>query len=304
MSRTYDRDPYAILGVSPTATSSQIKEAYYRLARQYHPDLNKDPRAIERMKDVNWANDILSDAAERSRYDLWRNSVVQEAFHPGKQSPRSNAPPRSSSPPFTPPPYNPPPHSAPPRSGPSGGRRAQNTQAQGCSPTLVIWFVLVVLMSVVRTVTRQVSQISYDYPSVNVATRRAQEQMLISNLETLRALDEYSDESGRFTPSPPSWILSTSSPTVMIEKEEESLENWRSRIVPGSWEWYYIHQYFPELTTPNGLTEEVMDVIYDQLLGYQIKTRSSGVYWLHISPYDNSVSPEHIPPLATVTPGP
>jgi DnaJ-class molecular chaperone len=49
----YDPYSYAILGISPTATTSQVKEAYHRLARQYHPDLNKDPLASERMKEIN-----------------------------------------------------------------------------------------------------------------------------------------------------------------------------------------------------------------------------------------------------------
>jgi curved DNA-binding protein CbpA len=43
--RTYDKDPYEILGIPSTATASQVKLAYRRLARQYHPDLNKDPPA-------------------------------------------------------------------------------------------------------------------------------------------------------------------------------------------------------------------------------------------------------------------
>ena len=99
MSRTYDKDPYVILGIPPTATASQVKQAYHRLAREYHPDLNKDPRAAERMKDINWANDILSDAHERSLYDLWRNSSARVVYYPGTNPPPSNAtPPRSSHP--------------------------------------------------------------------------------------------------------------------------------------------------------------------------------------------------------------
>lgn len=57
MPRVYDKDPYEILGLPFNATASQVKQAYHRLARQYHPDLNKDARASERMKDINWKPD-------------------------------------------------------------------------------------------------------------------------------------------------------------------------------------------------------------------------------------------------------
>ena len=58
-----------MLGVSRDATADQIQRAFRTLARQYHPDVNKDPAAEERFKDVNEAYDVLSDPETRRRYD-------------------------------------------------------------------------------------------------------------------------------------------------------------------------------------------------------------------------------------------
>lgn len=63
-------DPYSVLGVAKDATEDQIRAAYRKLAKQYHPDLNPgDKAAEERFKAVASAHDLLSDAERRARYD-------------------------------------------------------------------------------------------------------------------------------------------------------------------------------------------------------------------------------------------
>lgn len=65
-------DHYAVLGVSGSASSEEIKKAYRRLARQYHPDANQqDPTAEERFKEITRAYEVLSDPAKRQRYDMF-----------------------------------------------------------------------------------------------------------------------------------------------------------------------------------------------------------------------------------------
>src|ERR687887_373086 len=63
------KDYYATLGVSRTASEKEIKSAYRKLARQYHPDVNKDPGADDRFKLINEAYSVLSDPAKRTKYD-------------------------------------------------------------------------------------------------------------------------------------------------------------------------------------------------------------------------------------------
>ncbi len=61
---------YDLLGVSPQASADELKQAWRDQARQYHPDVNPDPVAAERMQLLNVAYDLLSDAQKRAAYDL------------------------------------------------------------------------------------------------------------------------------------------------------------------------------------------------------------------------------------------
>lgn len=62
-------DPYATLGVPRTASTSQVREAYRRLAKRYHPDVRKDAQATEHMQRINQAWEILSTPTGRASYD-------------------------------------------------------------------------------------------------------------------------------------------------------------------------------------------------------------------------------------------
>jgi curved DNA-binding protein len=71
------RDFYEVLGVSREATAQEIQRAYRKLARAYHPDINKDPEAEERFKEVAEAYDVLSNPETRKRYDAYGHDFRQ-----------------------------------------------------------------------------------------------------------------------------------------------------------------------------------------------------------------------------------
>lgn len=70
MANTQQKDYYGILGVKKTASAEEIRKAFRKLARKYHPDVNPgDKKAEERFKDISEANDVLSDPKKRKIYD-------------------------------------------------------------------------------------------------------------------------------------------------------------------------------------------------------------------------------------------
>lgn len=72
-----DRDYYEILGVPRSASSDDIKGAFRKMARQYHPDVNKSADAEERFKEINEAYAVLSDSEKRAAYDRFGHAGVR-----------------------------------------------------------------------------------------------------------------------------------------------------------------------------------------------------------------------------------
>src|SRR3569623_2153182 len=76
-------DPYSTLGVARNTSEKDIKSAYRKLAKELHPDRNKDnPKASERFSDVTKAYDLLSDADKRAKFDRGEIAADGNPAHP------------------------------------------------------------------------------------------------------------------------------------------------------------------------------------------------------------------------------
>jgi curved DNA-binding protein len=87
------KDYYKVLGVDKNATTEQIKKAYRKLARQHHPDVNpNDAEAERRFKEVNEANEVLSDPEKRKKYDQFGADWQRYQQQPGAGAGRGGQP--------------------------------------------------------------------------------------------------------------------------------------------------------------------------------------------------------------------
>ncbi|KAK0742209.1 hypothetical protein B0T21DRAFT_346039 [Apiosordaria backusii] len=77
------KDPYGTLGVSKSASQSDIKKAYYGLAKKYHPDTNKDPTAKDKFAEIQSAYEILSDPKKREQFDQFGAAGFDPSAQPG-----------------------------------------------------------------------------------------------------------------------------------------------------------------------------------------------------------------------------
>jgi molecular chaperone DnaJ len=78
-----DKDLYAVLGLSKGASAEDVRKAYRKLARKYHPDVNPgDASAEEHFKDVSYAHDVLADGEKRRLYDEFGTEGLQAGFDP------------------------------------------------------------------------------------------------------------------------------------------------------------------------------------------------------------------------------
>ena len=89
---------YSVLGVPRTATTSEIRAAYRRLARMYHPDLNSEPEAETRMKEINEAYNVLSDPRLRFLHDTDAGAGVRQQRQNRRRRSRDSAPVREYAP--------------------------------------------------------------------------------------------------------------------------------------------------------------------------------------------------------------
>lgn len=83
-SRQAQPDPYKVLGVDKAASSSDIKKAYYTLAKKFHPDTNKEANAKDKFAEAQTAYETLSDPQKKKIYDQYGAAAFDQGFDPSQ----------------------------------------------------------------------------------------------------------------------------------------------------------------------------------------------------------------------------
>lgn len=269
MPARYGKNPYLILGVSQTASEAEIKRTYRRLAREYHPDVNKEPRAAERMKEINWAYSILGDAQQRAAYDFWKRAAEQAASSPGA----SSSPPRRAQTWTT---YSPP-------------RPGSHPTGFGMGIILFFWAIYSLISGLLRSSPEPVF-----LPSINSASQTAQAERINDFALTFLATRQPATPPGQTSES----FTSTPRPTQANALDSENI---RDQIVPGTREWEWINTLLAEynLTTPTGLSREVTRARRDNNGSIFVETKSYGAFFIYVNA---DLTPSVIP--LSITPAP
>lgn len=84
------KDPYSVLGVGKNASASEIKKAYYGLAKKYHPDTNKDAGAKDKFAEAQSSYELLSDSSKRSTWDQYGAAAFEQGGGPSPGGPGSD----------------------------------------------------------------------------------------------------------------------------------------------------------------------------------------------------------------------
>ena len=84
------KDYYKTLGLERGASEEEVRKAYRKLARKYHPDVSKEPDADQRMREINEANDVLRDKEKRAAYDQLADHVARGGSPDGSFRPPPN----------------------------------------------------------------------------------------------------------------------------------------------------------------------------------------------------------------------
>lgn len=250
--------------IEPSADSEQIKTAYRRLAKRYHPDINPSPSAKARMQGINRAYEVLGDPIKRARYDRWgrlpsgyRHSYTSTRASYSARYQRPRPSPRGergqSPPPRNPWGQRPPPYCDAQRQSPPRPRTAQRRspfgQARGAQTGCAPWLVWLLIPAIINGFSNWIPR---SKPNTNFSSRSV-ESTRVSAQATATAQKSLSIAQ-----------VSSQWPLVVIDSFDENLNNWpvgelsdewwtgNGSLTDGKYRWEanahrgFIHWFYPD----------------------------------------------------------